>query len=219
MIDKYKNLVDNDAIKITTNDGSFTISFEGNLDLYWIYRPKARLFLEEDSHEFYITKENYFLYNLFERLYVSVKEGKPYLNCPYEIDNRYKEYRPFGSNELFIDNKIEWHSDDYPYDEASVVSISKYDEDSFKIEFKKSKGSYFPTFAVRVRNSGSRYQPFNSTFMSMYNSLINRDYDCHQIHYEEVLYEQKVLRKQFVNKYCEVRELMPMIEYSKWENF
>lgn len=194
-IEKYKNLVGNDAIKIITDEGSFSISFEGNLDLYWIYRPNARLFLEEDKHDFYITKENYFLYSLFERLYASVKEGKPYLNCPYDIDNRHKEYRTFGSNELFINDKIEWHSDDYPYDEASIVSVSKYDEDTFKIEFAKSKGGYFPTFAVRFRNSGSSYQPFNSTFMSMYNSLINCDYDYHQIDYEEVLYEQKVLEK------------------------
>ena len=193
-IEKYKNLVNNDAIKIITDEGSFTISFEGNLDLYWIYRPNGNVFLKEDKHDFYITKENYFLYSLFERLYVAVKEGKPYLNCPYDVDNRYKKY-PFGNEPLFIDNKIEWHSDDYPYDEASVVIIYKYDENTFKIEFTKSKGDYFPTFAVRFRNSGSSYQPFNSTFMSMYNSLINRDYDCHQIDYEEVLYEQKVLEK------------------------
>lgn len=194
-IEKYKNLINNDAIEITTDEGSFIISFEGNLDLYWIYRPKGKLFLDEDKHAFYITKENYFLYSLFERLYISIKGEKPYLNCPYEIENRYKQYHSFGNEELLINDKIEWHSDDYPYEEASVVSISKDDEDTFKIEFKKNKGDYFPTFCVRFRNSGSRYMPFNATFMSMYNSLINHNYDYHQIHYEEVLYKEKILKK------------------------
>ena len=196
-IEKYKNLDNNDAIKIKTDKGSFTISFEDNLDLYWDcnWRENNISFDEVDMHDFYITKENYFLYSLFERLYVAVKEEMPYFNCYYEDDNRCKKYHSFVNTPLFIGDKIEWHSDDYPYEKASVVSISKCYEDTFKIEFKKNNGDYFPTFAVRFRNSRSRYKPFNATFMNMYNSLINRDYDCHQIHYEEVLYEQKVLRK------------------------
>ena len=38
-----------------------------------------------------------------------------------EIDNHYKKYRLFGNEPLFIKDNIEWHSDDYPYDEASIV--------------------------------------------------------------------------------------------------
>ena len=43
MIEKYKNLIDKDSIKITTEEGSFTISFEGKSGLYWRYTPPKEI--------------------------------------------------------------------------------------------------------------------------------------------------------------------------------
>ena len=82
-------------------------------------------------------------------------------------------------------------------DIASRLVIEKENE-KFKITFIKSKKDYeglFRTYAVRFRNSGSRYKPFNASFMYMYNSLKEYNPEYQQIHMEEYLYNQKVLKK------------------------
>ena len=44
--------------------------------------------------------------------------------------------------------------------------------DKFRVTFKKSTSKVeFNTFSVRFRNSGSRYDPYNATFMSSYRGL------------------------------------------------
>ena len=54
MIEKYKNLIDKDGIKITTEEGSFSISFEGKSGLYWRYTPpKEKTSFNKNIHEFY----------------------------------------------------------------------------------------------------------------------------------------------------------------------
>ena len=62
------------AFDITTDEGCFSIVFGGNLDLYWSYRYKECFLDTHDSKEFFITKENYFLYSLFDELYNDVKD-------------------------------------------------------------------------------------------------------------------------------------------------
>ena len=146
-------------------------------------------------HEFYITKENYFLYNLIDVVFMAIKEEMPYLNCSYDVINRYMKFRPFGGETLFIFDKIEWHSDDSSYDKANVLSIFKYDEDTYKIEFMKNKGNNSSNFDVRFRTNGSRYWPFNLVFFNMYNDLLEYNRDYHQVHYEEYLYNEKVFKK------------------------
>lgn len=195
-IEKYKNLIDKDGIKITTEEGAFSISFEGKSGLYWRYTPpKEKTSFNKNMHEFYITKENYFLYNLIDKLFIAIKEEMPYLNCSYDVINRYMKYRPFGDEPVFIFDKIEWHSDDSSYDKANVLSIFKYDEDTYKIEFMKNKGNNSSNFDVRFRTNGSRYWPFNLVFFNMYNDLLEYNRDYHQVHYEEYLYNEKVFKK------------------------
>ena len=56
-------------------------------------------------------------------------------------------------------------------EEASQVIIEK-SEENFIITFKKSTSKIERnTFSVRFRNSGSRYDPYNVTFMSSYRGL------------------------------------------------
>ena len=73
----------------------------------------------------------------FERLYNAVKENRPYSNGTHVNCFYFKEiYNEASYHRLFKDGKIEWHSDDLPYNEASVLTISK-EEGCFKVEFKK----------------------------------------------------------------------------------
>lgn len=99
---------------------------------------------------------------------------------------------------MFKNNVIDWHSDDFIYENASRVIIKPV-EDEYEIIFVKSKKEYddgmFMTFSVRFRNSGSRYEPYNILFMDMYNKLKEYNPNNHQIHLEEYLYNQKTLKK------------------------
>lgn len=200
-IEKSKNSFCYDVFTIDTDSGKFQISFENNLDLYWGFIPNKSMLECSDSYSFYITKENYFLYDTFLELYNAIKNKEPYNNYPYEIEDEFRNKRvKYGSNfyidSLYKDGKIEWHSDDFPYDEGSILSIEKNGDDKFIITFNKSNNNHFlKTFYVRIRNSGSFYHPFNISFMNMYNKLKQYDSSYHQVHIEEYLYEKKVLKR------------------------
>ena len=190
-MEKRKNGNGYDVITIYTEEGSFNISYQGNLDLYWDINYTGKYRDVPEVKTFIITKENYYLYSSLEQLYKAIKEKKPFGNGIYDdlkekkYDDKYFPYK------LWKDNKIEWHSDDFRYDEASILTISK-EKESFKIEFKRSTNkTYIPTHSIRFRNSGSIYDPYNATFMNMYNRLRQYDFDYHQIHMEEYLYNQK----------------------------
>lgn len=192
-----------DKYKITTDDGSFDIMFGGNLDLYWYYWPKETINNWPLSKTFTITKENYFLYQKVDELYENIKEQRPYqknekdeyatfleeldlsnLNESKETDCAYEK--------LFQDGIIKWYSDDAPLEEASRIEIKKLEE-TYTITFYQGKEEYnFQTFSVRFSNSGSRYHPYNFTFMNMYNGLSEYDPNYHQIHIEEYLYSKKL---------------------------
>jgi len=181
-IEKYKSENNFRIICIKTQDGYFKISFEDNFDLYWTFIPNKPILDSELSYNLVVTKENYYLYKLFEDLFNEIKNDKFYDN---------KEYKDAeGNYKLFIDNKINWHSDDFEYDKASSFTISKC-EDEFNITFKRSTGKCFPTFAVRIGNRVSRYSPFNVLFMNMYKKLNEYNPNCHQTHIEEFICKQK----------------------------
>ena len=190
----------------------FIIFFGGNLDLYWSIDNKDFISLQDDvpAKSFNITKENYYIYALFEKLYEDIKNCNIYTLGYFDfwnaetiadIQNIIKDHESSNNNlkkyegykDLFQDNIINWHSDEFPYDSASFVTIEKQDE-SFIVTFHKSKKEDFRflTYAIRFRNSGSRYKPFNMAFMKMYQELINYEPDYHQIHIEEYLYQKKL---------------------------
>ena len=187
------------------DEGIFTIIFAGNLDLYWDYKSN-NILEEKEKKTFLITKENYFLYSLFDKLYESVKnydfkdsfinENEGWLET---FQKDLKIIDECNEERLFKDGVIDYHSDDYPYEEASRFEIEKL-EDSYKLTFHKGKtNGDFITYAVRISNSGSRYQYFNILFMEMYHKLIEYNPEYHQIHIEEYLYELKRTRKKEIN--------------------
>lgn len=205
MIELRKRLNGNgyDVITIKTDEGEFTISFEGNLDLYWICYSDDETFSFDNpatSKKFVITKENLYLYNSFNKLYNAIKNNKPYsngININEEFKNKKIKLSPYmeDKNRLFKNNKIEWHSDYGEYENESYLTIEK-NKDSFEVIFNKvSETLHLRCISINFCNSGSKYNPFNITFCNMYNELKNYNYDYHQIHIDEYLEDQKVLKK------------------------
>ena len=153
------------------------------------------------------------LYNTFEMLYKDIEE----INLYDEDDkDKYRLYNYSNYQELFDEeNKtITWYSDETAREVANYLKIKK-EEDCFILSFNVqehikgydrdfSTPNYIP---IRFRNSGSRYDPFNTIIMEMYERLQkieNKDENCHQITLEEYLNnldKEKVLnKKRTINK-------------------
>ena len=199
-IKKTKDVEGYDRFKITTENGSFDIMFGGNLDLYWYYWPEENYKDWPLAKTFTISKENYFIYQKLDELYKNIKEQKPYQskdeNSSIVFDSSKlindSPKSQYSYKNLFQNDIIKWYSDDAPLEEASMLEI-KYQEDKYIITFHQGKEDFgFPTYAIRFRNSGSRYEPYNFAFMNMYNSLSEYDANYHQIHIEEYLYTKKL---------------------------
>lgn len=191
-VERYENGWGYDTFVIKTDDGSFEILFAPNGDLYWRYLSEKCILNDKETQELTITKENYFVYELFYKLYESIKNNKVFYDDEdyFEVNER--------ENKLFKNNMIEWYSDELPIDITSKLTIKK-EEETFKVIFQKSKKTQDGislTYTIRFRNSGSKYEPFNISFMYMYNELKGYDPNYHQIHIEEFLYKQKTLKKE-----------------------
>lgn len=188
-----------------TDDGVFKIYFWGDLDLHWEYHYKDDISKIGDSKSFLITKEKFFLFQLFDDLYHDIKDYHIYKEDEFytkqDVERFNKSIMKFDAypyDLLFHDDKIEWHCDDCIYEEASMFMIEKLDE-AYLLTFKKGIKDGMLSYSVRIRNSGSRYHPFNIPFMRMYQQLCSydfeRDADFHQIHMEEYLYQKKRIKK------------------------
>ena len=189
-IEKYKNGHNYDCYLIKTDTGNMLISFEGNFDLYWRYIHEKSILDAPEIVTLEITKENYRIYEYFDMLYQNVlnKKEKDHLEFHSYLTN------PQNPHALVRNGSIIWASDDFDYETASKVTITP-GEDVYYITFEKSKDkSLFMTYSVRFRNSGSRYNPYNTEFMKMYLSLKNYDPENRQMHFEEFLYQQKKLK-------------------------
>ena len=174
--------------------------FGGNLDLYWYYWPEENYKDWPLAKTFTISKENYFIYQKLDELYKNIKEQKPYQSKDENSSTAFASSKlinespsaQYSYKNLFQNGIIKWYSDDAPLEEASMLEI-KYQEDKYIITFHQGKEDFgFPTYAIRFRNSGSRYEPYNLAFMNMYNSLSEYDPNYHQIHIEEYLYNKKL---------------------------
>lgn len=151
----------------------FIITFCGNLDLYFC------LYNFNNEPYFIIDKSNYLVYELFDKLYNDIKNCNMFAEEDKEYYKNKYEYKG-----LFKNNTVEWKCDDYPDEIAPYFNIIK-EEDYYIINFKqciidKSIDYQYPLvrdnyISVRLRNSGSRYEPFNCIFMRLYNSLSNID--------------------------------------------
>ena len=182
-IEKYEN-ERGYTFKINVSEGAFYIIFAGNLELYWYYKADLEQLCNLEAKNFFITKENYFLYMLIDNLYENIKNN-----------DQLKELDLSNSHKLFNDDIIDWHSDDYTYEESARLIIEKLKE-SYKIKFKKGRTDVLDyTFSIRMCNNGSRYTEFCRLFMKMYHDLIEYEPSNHQIHLEEYLYNMNLSRK------------------------
>ena len=181
------------------------IIFGGNGDLYFC----SKSFVECQEAEFYITKENMIIYNLFSELFKAFQNVEIYTINDFDLQyyddeeelqqkyDRYKEWNEELKNSsiykrLFNNNSITWISDDsisFNYETADTLKIIK-EENQFKLEFTyydcENELPYVKS--IRIRNSGSRYQPFNFLMMNFFNKLQEYDPNNHQMHIEEYLY-------------------------------
>lgn len=196
--------------RITTDEGVFSISFCGNLDLYFNYECDNCILDEPKVKTFKITKGNYFLYSIFKKLYEDIKNCNIYFDednnleeddmeihdfVASDLNDRVRESEKDNPKRLFHDDMVDFHSDDYTYEDTSRLIIRDLDEE-IELTFVKGRTDVLPeTFAVRICNSGSRHQPFNVLFMHLYHQLIEYEPNFHQIHIEEILYEMKRIRK------------------------
>lgn len=180
-------------IIINTDDGEFVISYGGNLDIYLSPIRKNYQTLET---EYRITKENYYLFETFNTLYeklinyqfLSIEDPKH-----REMEKRIDQNREYP---LIQNDIVNWYSDEDMIEEASLLQISKKDEDTIKLVFHQSNRKDYNTYSIRIRNNGSRYDHANHIFMEMYNKLTYQNDDYYpQVHIEEYLYEQKRVLK------------------------
>lgn len=212
VVRKQKNYMNTYDIVLEENNKKIIITFQGNLDLYFgIVSDK------EDDKPFEITQENYAIYSAFEKLFNDIKEAQVYqiyprINFENESEEEWQlesldeekarikdlneellKYRKYDEKSVFKDGKVEWHCDDFPYDEAPILTIEKKD-DKFLINVKDKNRNHFFN-GIRIRNSGSRHQPYNIVFMRMFNELQEYDPNHHQIHLNELEYQKKLKLK------------------------
>ena len=189
IINKYPNEMGTNDFTFTQKNLILRIIFAGNLDLYFAITGNQRLSKNQiDTLSFEITKKDYELYTLFNGLYDEIVKKDSNMSPLAE----YKQT-------LLVDEKgvIKWLSDDEEEQYADSLSIIKV-EDGIRLLFKRPIKQSIYEFknpfgmTVRIRNSGSRYEPFNYKFMHMYNKLQDIDFDYHQMNIEEYLYTKKL---------------------------
>lgn len=191
-------------IHLIEENKTLSIVFAGTGDLHWIIKNNKTDNDEEYSYDnFEITKENYQVYSLFEKLlydikninifdkecefppYVETDEEKEYYLEEQELDKkRYRMFNMAHYNDLYNDDEkiITWVSDETGFEVANKVLIHKL-ENRFLIEFKtqpyiegyEREDNLLGIMGIRFRNSGSRYEPFNIVFMRMFREMQNID--------------------------------------------
>ena len=188
---KKKDLDNTYSIFIEADEGSFVFTFCGNLDLYFSYFGKDRL--KKDDHSFILDKDDYFLYKCFDELYSTIVDENAFKsskNCP----NKTLESGLYSS--LVKNGVIEWYSDDSTYDNAAVLFIEKFD-DFYRITIKEGliADINMKTAAIRFRNNGSKYSPYNYVFMNLYNNLCKHDFDNEQVSIYKYVSGEKVRKR------------------------
>lgn len=212
-------LSDNDYgtkdIHLVDENKTLSIVFAGTGDLHWIIRNTDCVELEEYAYDYFeITKENYQIYSLFEKLLYDIGTinifGDEKIKTSSDVKfqkMRERKYNMSHYNDLYDsdDGTVTWVSDETGFEVANMVSIKKR-EDKFSIEFRTQpyiegydrEYNTLGMIGVRFRNSGSRYAPFNVIFMRMFRGLQEvddvSDYG-HQMHIEEYVYQKSKVRK------------------------
>lgn len=160
-------------IVINTENGTFAIVRKENTDIYW--NPIRNNYQETDA-KYTITRDNYYLFNIFNTLYEELID--------YQLLSDNKEYL------LTKSNVVNWYSDEDNVEKPSMLQMYKEDGDTIKLVFSKGKND---TYDVRIKNFGSKYTPANEAFIEMYNVLA---YQNPQVRMEENIEKQpRVLKR------------------------
>lgn len=166
------------------------ITFQGNLDLYFTMYNREKT----DGTEFFdITKSNYTLYEMFERLYNDIMENR-ILKDELSESEDYNESIKYKYQGLPIvkDERVVWISDDScetDLEKCNSLTIIKH-PDTITLKFKLNDKEDFFNRSIRISNSGSRYEPYNICFMNFYNNLQTYDPNFHQVHIEEIPFQK-----------------------------
>lgn len=198
------------------------IIFGANGDLYFC----SKRFDKNQEAKFYITKENMLIYNLFDELYNNFKTAEIFhidefqlqsCNSKEEIKEKYEQAKQWNQElkqssiykKVFNNKTIPWISDDsvsFDIVSADALRITKEDN-QYKLKFTYYENQFPHVRSIRIRNSGSRYDPFNIIMMKFFNKLQEYNPEYHQIHIEECLYnknQEKQLIK--IKKVCNRRK-------------
>ena len=205
-ITKAKNEMNSYDFKIESEENTLGIIFGGNGDLYFFIN-KLNFEDAEQIVNFEITKENYFLFSLFEELYNKIINCNIYkldeMELPHANDeeileriNMYAEWNEdlkssIEYKKLVNNDIISWRHDEQIYEEANILNIYK-EEEKYRLEFVLINKEISHYIDIRFRNSGSRYIPFNRVFMELYRKLQIYNPEYHQIHMEEYMYRKKL---------------------------
>lgn len=205
-IKKIKNEQGTYDFKIINEENALNIIFCGNGDLYF-FVSKKNLLYEKQIVNFEITKENYVLFSLFEKLYNRIINSDIYkideieleIHSQEEIEEKirmYKEWnddlkKSFVYKDLVRNGVISWRHDEQIYEEANTLNIYK-EEEKYRLEFILKDKQLSNFIDIRFRNSGSRYFPFNIPFMELYHCLQSYDPRYHQSHIEEYMYQKRL---------------------------
>ncbi len=186
-------------IELKEKENTLKIFFAGNLDLYLMLSDGEVIDNENKTLSFDITKEDYEIFSIFESLYKEIINGEVFDNDDFdEIENNYKFSDSY--KKLVKENQITWISDNGPVEMEDRFVYYPLDENTYHFDFirndKPTDFGFKSPFgiSVRIRNSGSNYDPFNCVLMRMFQKLQEVDNDYHQIHFEELEYK-RLLKK------------------------
>ena len=155
MIELEKNKTNvGDIIKISKNDKTLYISRPYNNDLF--------ISLSDKEYPSVFT--------------IDLSDDNFYLL----IDNLYNTIKNNGSEELFYKNIIDYHSDDYTYEHASRLIITK-EQHEYRFVFFQNKKEKSENNTILISNKNSRYGNDSQPFFKMYNDLNNYDFKTRRL--------------------------------------
>jgi len=198
--------MENEEIKFTKTYCSHTQTYDLEFDkngkiLRFIFGGNGDLcidlFSDGEDNSFEITKENNEIYKLFDKMFNSISNCQIVEDFDFDIemgfnpaDETNKEIKNSQIyKELFFKNSINYHSDNYVYEEATILKIEQ-SQDKYILNFISKEKDIMPF--IEVTNSGSRYGLLHIPFMYLYNDLCKIDPDYHQIDIEEYAYVKKM---------------------------
>lgn len=131
----------------------------------------------DEKNVMHITKEDYDLFEIISELYNNL------LLVRDKVGNTCKE--------IFVDNKIVFH--DCYKDSTNLLYIAKVSEDEFTISFRL--GKRYTNAVEIICNPDIKknvYEPYCECFNSFYDNLLNKEFENHQINFDEYEYMLKL---------------------------